>query len=505
MFSYAKYVHDPIPLVNPYPEPISTDFRLTVNSQEIPVYTCRISAYPFNRPWPGKQRDIDQTEVASFVSLVSDGESDVDIEVITDRQYERVHIKPYSENIAYEASGDSIKFTLCKTGTYVLWLDTYHRPLYIILSKPIEAPSPEDVTYYFGAGVHFAGKITLKSGESVYIDKDALVFGGFYAENAENIRIFGGGLIDGGTEERVTGSCYGPYTNGHFKFYDCRNIRIEGVIMRNSAIWCVNIFHCEDVVLDGIKVIGQWRYNTDGIDIVNSKRVTVKNSFIHSFDDTISIKGIDRYALTDNEDITVEDSTLWCDWGKPCEIGVETACRRYSRITFRRINVLRGGNAVLDVNNGDCAEIDHVTFEDINVDYNACDTIEVFQSSDEQKYDAFNTVMIPHLIWIGNRNFRKYESVSMRNIPPGHGVGLDLTGIRRAMNRDIVVRNVNVYYDERIPKVGGKYNAPIRVASIYPDIIHDNILISNITINGKRLTEADALLDISSVTNFKFE
>lgn len=80
------------------------------------------------------------------------------------------------------------------------------------------------------------GKISLKSNESVYIDKDALVFGYIYADNAENINIFGNGLFDGSSEERISMHCYENFTNGNIKFYDCKNINVEGVLFRNSAI-----------------------------------------------------------------------------------------------------------------------------------------------------------------------------------------------------------------------------------------------------------------------------
>ena len=73
------------------------------------------------------------------------------------------------------------------------------------------------------------------------------------------------------------------------------------------------------------------------------------------------------------------------------------------------------------------------------------------------------------------------------------------------MNRNVIYRNINVYYDERIPKVNGKYNVPIGVTSIFPGIVHDNVLISNIKINGKPLRVEDAMLNVSGVTKFRYE
>lgn len=57
----------------------------------------------------------------------------------------------------------------------------------------------------------------------------------------------------------------------------------------------VSLFHCFNVKIEDIKVFRQWRYNADGIDIVNPQNINIENSFIHSFDDTISVKGIDGY------------------------------------------------------------------------------------------------------------------------------------------------------------------------------------------------------------------
>ncbi|MBR5188437.1 MAG: hypothetical protein IKW18_08200, partial [Clostridia bacterium] len=453
--------------------------------------------------WTGHQRQINQTELASFVNLVSDEE--LRLEVIAKRDYEKAFIKPYSKGVAVEDSEGKISFTLRENGQYVLETDNYHHCLYIFNNKPIEAPKKEDVTYYFGAGVHFPGKITMRSNESMYVDKDALVYGCVFAENAENIHIFGNGLLDDSGEERVNIHCYEPYTNGNMKFYDCKKLKIEGVLMRNSAIWCLNLFHCFDAVVDGIKIFGQWRYNTDGIDIVNSQRITVKNSFVHSFDDSVTIKGIDRFASTDNCDILVENCVLWCDWGRTCEVGLETSCRYDHNIIFRDCDILRAGNVALDIQNGDCAEIYNILFENIRVEYNSFDTKEVLQRTDEQTYDAENTISVPTLLYIGNPRFRSKATSSLWETPEKLLCDLDLSNIQCATVHDVVCRNITVYYDEKIPKKDGKYNVPIRILSIIQGVKHDNILVSDITVNGQLLTEENAILDLSGAANFRME
>lgn len=503
MFSFAQFTHEYEPFAFRHVEPVSEDFRVFVNGTEVPVYTCRISRYPFNRVWTGFQRPIDQTERASFVSLVSDEE--LTLEVIAHRPHERVLIKPYSEHVSHTEKDGKITFTLRENGYFVLETDDYHHCLYIFNSAPIAPPKKEEVTHYFGAGVHFPGKITLHSNESVYVDKDALVFGCIFAENAENIRIFGNGLLDDTGEERVNLHCYEPYTNGNLKFYDCRNVRVEGVLLRNSATWCLSFFHCFQSTVDQVKIFGQWRYNTDGVDIVNCGQITVKNSFIHSFDDAVTIKGIDRYAHTDNEDIVTENCVLWCDWGKTLEVGTETACRRYRNIVFRHCDILRAGNTALDIQNGDCAEISDVLFEHINVEYNAFDTKEVYQKTDDMPYGAEDTIAVPHLIHFANHRFRNAGTAALWGIPLTLTADLDLHDIKEAKIHDVVCRHIRVYYDEGIPKVDGKYNVPIRVASSLDHVRHENILVSDVTVNGEMLTEENAILDLRGAKSFRLE
>lgn len=481
MYSFSKFIHYEAKSKFIYKRPLSERFKVFVNGEEAPVYTSRISKYPFNTVWPGHQRPFNQTEEASFVNIVSDEAIKIEVETLSD--YERIILKPYSKNIIPCEENGKITFTLNENGFFALQLDSYHNMLYIFNSKPISAPERDDVTYYYGPGIHFPGTISLKSNESVYIDKDALVYGNILAEDAENLHIFGNGLLDDSHEERTGNYCYEDYTVGNMRFYDCKNVSVEGVAMTNSAEWCVSLFGCYDFSFDGIKIFGQWRYNTDGVDIVNCQNIFIKNSFIHSFDDTVTIKGIDRYCKIDNVNIHTEGCVLWCDWGKCCEVGVETACREYKNISFKNCDVLRGGTAVLDINNGDCAEISNVVFENINVEYNSFDTQEVYQSEEEQVYDAVNTQALPRLVLFGNNIWRSEETMRVWGLPPLTDI-IDLDGIRRRHILNVKVKNINVYYDKGLPLENGQPRLQIVVENAPDTEKFENIDISDIYVNG---------------------
>ena len=504
MISYSEFIHkSPIEYLSDYTDDLSSDFSVSLNGKEIPCYTCRISKHPFNRPWPGHQRELEQTELASFVNIVADEE--VSLSVKINKKYEKIMIRPFSKNVEFKDENGTVTFNL-NEGQYVFATDNLHSPLFIFVTKPIICENPDSVTYYFGPGVHFPGKITLKDNETVYADKDAHVFGAIYANGAKNIKIYGNGLFDDSFEERFSAPCYSEYTNGNVKFYNCENVSVEGVLFKDSAIWCVNLFHCFNVSIDNIKVFGQWRYNTDGIDIVNSRDILIKSSFIHSFDDTITIKGILAYKDTNNENIVTDGCVIWCDWGKALEIGIETACKENKNIIFRNTDIIRGGNTYLDIQNGAYSETHHILFENINAEYNSFDTRPEFHIADGDFYTKENEKFVPSLIYIQNHRFiRDFLENGKWGLKapwcyaePLDEPLVDVSDIEFSTNHHIFFKNINVYYDEKIEKVDGKYNVPIRITSKLQDIRHYDIEIDNLSINGEKIEEKDVLLFIEN-------
>lgn len=506
MISSSVFIHKNKNSIFHHTEPISSDYRVFLNGEEIPVYTCRVSKFPFNRTWPGHQRSFDQTEQASFVNIVTDEK--IRLEVIVNRPYEKVMVRPYSKGIVPTCSGEKVSFSIEKEGQYVFSCDDLHCSLFLFVSQPIAEPDPTAVAHYFGPGIHFPGKITLKDNESVFIHKDALVYGGLYAENAKNIRIFGNGIFDDSTEERVAGPCYENMCTGNLRFFDCENVNIEGVSFRNSAIWCVSFFHCFQVELKNIKVFGQWRYNTDGVDFTNCQNIVLRDSFIHSFDDSVCIKGIDRYISTSNENILVENCVLWCDWGRACEIGLETACRACKNITFRNCDLIRSGNVALDIQNGDCAEVSDVLFENIRVEYNSYDQIPQLQKTDEDQYQDTKEFMIPALISISNYQFRQMEFYKrMPDIWKKFDAlqTLDFGDTPRSVVHDIAFRDIQIFWDESLPSRNGEYPIPIKIHSSLPGVQYYNIAIFNVTVNAKPVQKEHLQMSVTETKSFTFD
>ena len=53
-----------------------------LNGQPVQVRSCRESAIPFNRVWPGKQRSRSQTELAGFAIFSADEPLTVELETV---------------------------------------------------------------------------------------------------------------------------------------------------------------------------------------------------------------------------------------------------------------------------------------------------------------------------------------------------------------------------------------------------------------------------------------
>lgn len=355
----------------PEGEKLSEDFTVTVAGQATPAYVCRVSAIPFNQVWPGYQRPIDQTELASFVYW--DMTAPVDVEVVSQRPVESVAIRPTARGIQPQVEGNRIRFHLDTPQQLTVEVNGWHKALHVFANPPavtVEEDAPG--VRYFGPGVHRPGRVTLKSNETVYVAGGAVVYGCFEATDAMNIKILGPGIIDSSELERYFGitdmSKFLDNFGGCIHLVRCTNVTIDGPVLRDPPLWCLSAFNCSEIQIAHTKLIGLWRYNADGIDLCNSRNATVRDCFVRSFDDSLVVKGLPYDKDVPISNILFERCVVWNDWGRALEIGAETASPEISQVTFRDCDVVRTAEIAMDVQHGDRAAIHDVTFERIRLE-----------------------------------------------------------------------------------------------------------------------------------------
>lgn len=405
----------------PKDEPVSEDYIIEINGILVEAYTARVSAIPFNRVWPGYQRSIEQTELASFIYFSMD--EPVKIRVTAMKDFSDVMIRPLSKNIKCETNGRNICFTIDTVGQYTVELDGYHNALHIFADPiydfdRIKANSINtNNIIYFGAGIHNPGRITLKTNDVLFIDEGAIVYTSVIARDAENVRIIGSGILDNSWEERENGI-------GCMRFINCTNVEVKGIICRDSVVWTATIINCDNVVFDNIKLIGMWRYNSDGIDFVNSANGVIKNCFLRNFDDCVVLKGLKGYDTRNVENIYVTNCVIWCDWGRGLELGAETCANEFRNIIFEDCDLIHGAHINLDIQNGDRASIHDVLFNNIRIEYSKYTLEPIYQHTDEQVYNPSEAPYMPSLffahiyngMWSKDNMFGENYNITFKNI-----------------------------------------------------------------------------------------
>jgi len=415
----------------PVEEDPATDYQLEVDGRAVTTQRARVSAHPLNQVWPGYQRPKSQTEIASFATW--DMAGPVAVTVVSARPVREVRVRPSAAGIVPAVDGNTIRFTLDTPGQYTVEVNDRHQALHLFANPPEEpAPDPADPNVrYFGPGVHCPGLMRLESGQTVYLAGGAVVYGAILAEHAGGITIRGRGILDGGKCDRMD-------VSGLVCLYDCTDARIDGITLRDSGGFTIVPVACQQVHIRNVKLIGNWRYNSDGIDFISCRHCSVEDSFIRSFDDSIVIKGYHAfgpfiYALQlsdgrwDNtfvigdhhltfaefqrrlgiypcptgliEDIQVRRCVVWNEWGRALEIGAETVAEEIRGLLFEDCDIIHAAEVAIDVQNCDRARCHEIVFRNIRVELDDGITPMQYQQSPEQVYSVPpDTGYLPHLI-----------------------------------------------------------------------------------------------------------
>jgi len=417
----------------------SRDYYVEANGEPVFVHGVTVSAMPTNELWRGTQRTEEETEQASFINF--DFEGSVTLRIICAWEIFYARVLPASKGIApvrgEKNKGDEVTFTITKPGQYILEINGLHKPLHIFANpmvtdapdpnapnvlafttdekvnfpgnfygKPFELPEGKD-TFYFGPGEHMPHQIKLKSNQKVYIDGGAVVYGTILATHAENIRIYGRGILDC--------SRFGRDNNRKgletiILLDHCEHAKVDGVILRDSVIYQLATTAGAHLEIDNIKLFS-WRRNSDGIDLHNTSHVYIHDCFVRVFDDAIVIKGQHNYMGYSTDDLPVEDylverCTIWGDWGRGIEFGAETSAPYMKDIVLRDCDIIHFAFVACDIQACGSAPIYNVVFEDIRVG----DPI------DPLIYPRVLEIFIRGMLWMAGESLGCVHDITFRNI-----------------------------------------------------------------------------------------
>ena len=283
-----------------------------------------------------------------------------------------VVVRPKSFNINPSVNGNTISFNIPGPGQYsVEWNNGGDYPqnpqnALLIFANPVESFSGSETVE---PGIHYGDK-WVGDGQSLYLKAGAVIRGKVELRN--NAKVVGRGIIDGSHINNW--NLIGFQATVPVITYDVSNIEIKGITIFDPNAWCVELLKVSGATIDNLKIVSS-RANSDGISIQSSSNITIRNSFIRSWDDGVVVK---IYQDRDSQSINVSNCIFWTDLAQSMEIGYETnkggkGNPVISGVTFENITVFHAMHKPpISVHNGDNADIYNINFRNIVVENYQC-------------------------------------------------------------------------------------------------------------------------------------
>jgi hypothetical protein len=321
-------------------EPSSLDYAVTVNGKPCFCYT----SYRFDTT---STTTIQGRPVSplSFCYFDSDGPVDIEVKMLDglrkagiDRS--GVVVRPLAHGIRPGVTDHTARFRV-PGGPCQLSVEpggSIQHPLHIFVNPPErDAPDPKDPNVlYFGPGVHEASEVDIKDGQTAYIAGGAIVSlkpqpagtkmgssqlygldlfwapGLFVPKWHKRVTVRGRGILCGrkALEQRQRGAL--------LVFEGCEDVTVEGIIIRESAVWSLNLSNCKRARISNVKIVGHY-VNNDGIAIGGTSDAVVEDCFCHNADDSLEVK-----VWIPQRNVLFRNCVVWSDVGQSLGLACET-------------------------------------------------------------------------------------------------------------------------------------------------------------------------------------
>ena len=128
-----------------------------------------------------------------------------------------------------------------------------------------------------------------------------------FAENANNIRITGGGTIDGNGLQLAYLSISKNLRPFGLRIHACNGVIIDSITLRQAPQWMGHLYSCNNVHINHVTIYNQCLGSNDGIDIDGCRNVLAENCNFDTNDDPMPIK---TESLDTCRDVLVRNCTF---------------------------------------------------------------------------------------------------------------------------------------------------------------------------------------------------
>lgn len=371
-------------IIYPYPEgkegltPMH-DFHVWVNDKPVTTYQCQVNPHK-------------RVQNASWCQFGL--EKKAIVRVTYHERIETAIVRPQSRKIKYEQLNDTtLQFAIPAVHDnqgYSLTVevngDREHN-LHIFVDGPETdvpaAPSPDskdsinwetinnhDVfvqhprLIYFGPGIHKpkdlpSGEIKIPSGADVYLAPGAIVRARLIVDHAENVRIYGRGVL------------LAPLRGVEITF--SKNVRVDGLTVINPQHYTVFGGQSQGLDIRNVRSFSRHPWS-DGIDLMCCRDVVVEDVFLRNNDDAFAFYNHRWWYWGGSENFHVRRATIHIDLARPFNLGGHGDDRAEVGETLRNAffedcDVLSvDGSAVFQINNGDQNNVENVHFDNIRIE-----------------------------------------------------------------------------------------------------------------------------------------
>ncbi len=420
-------------------------FSVTVAGKRVTVYSAKVSPADSLMRMKGmddKHASEDIYEMAAFCSADISKPSMVKVKVSEDVVCAKV--LPSSRGIKPCIKGREISFEAVPGDRLTLEVngDEIHS-LHIFTDAPedddIDISDPNVI--YYGPGEHRVSRIIVRSNQTLYIDRGAVLYGEMYLNAqtgicspvisliGDNIKVRGRGIVDGSRCSTLTTNLLS--VNGN-------NISVEGITLRDGSVWTLPVRNSKNVIIDGVKILG-YRANSDGIDVCNSENVVIRNCFIRTLDDLIVVKTLQSGGPCRN--VHAYHNVLWNEVAHAVSVGAELR-KDVSGVVFEDCDIIhdKGREWSMRVYHCDQARVSDIVFRNLR-----------FEESRN-----FISLWINNAIWSSSDERGHIDGVVFENIVA-----------------DKVI------------------NPVVQLLGYDEGHLVENVSISNVTVNGKPVTDND--------------